>query len=32
MSDGFPEEGMEMITKPFELDNLSRRIRAMVSG
>jgi hypothetical protein len=21
-----------MITKPFELDNLSRRIRAMVSG
>jgi len=32
MSDGFLEEGMEMITKPFELDNLSRRIRAMVSG
>jgi PAS domain S-box-containing protein len=32
MSGGFLEEGMEMITKPFELDNLSRRIRAMVSG
>jgi CheY-like chemotaxis protein len=32
MSDGFLEEGMEMITKPFELDNLSRRIRAMISG
>src|SRR5712675_326313 len=31
MADGFLEEGMEMITKPFELDNLSRRIRAMVS-
>jgi PAS domain S-box-containing protein len=32
ISDGFLESGMEMITKPFELDNLSRRIRAMVSG
>ena len=32
IADGFLEEGMEMITKPFELDNLSRRIRAMVSG
>jgi hypothetical protein len=32
MADGFLEQGMEMITKPFELDNLSRRIRAMVSG
>jgi PAS domain S-box-containing protein len=32
MSDGFLEEGMEMITKPFDLDNLARRIRAMVSG
>jgi PAS domain S-box-containing protein len=31
MADGFLEQGMEMITKPFELDNLSRRIRAMVS-
>src|SRR5712664_2454150 len=30
MSGGFLEEGMEMITKPFELDNLARRIRAMV--
>jgi len=32
ISDGFLESGMEMITKPFDLDNLSRRIRAMVSG
>src|ERR1700731_600096 len=32
ISDGFLESGMEMITKPFELDNLSRRIRAMISG
>jgi PAS domain S-box-containing protein len=32
ISDGFMEPGMEMITKPFELDNLSRRIRAMISG
>ena len=32
MSDGFLEEGMEMITKPFDLDNLSQRIRAMVSS
>jgi PAS domain S-box-containing protein len=32
ISDGFLQAGMEMITKPFELDNLSRRIRAMVSG
>ena len=31
MSDGFLQPGMEMITKPFDLDNLSRRIRAMVS-
>jgi PAS domain S-box-containing protein len=28
---GFLQAGMEMITKPFDLDNLSRRIRAMVS-
>jgi CheY-like chemotaxis protein len=28
---GFLLEGMEMITKPFDLDNLSRRVRAMVS-
>jgi PAS domain S-box-containing protein len=32
ISDGFLQPGMEMITKPFELDNLARRIRAMVSG
>jgi PAS domain S-box-containing protein len=29
---GFLQPGMEMITKPFELDNLSQRIREMVSG
>jgi PAS domain S-box-containing protein len=29
---GFLQPGMEMITKPFDLDNLSRRIRDMVSG
>jgi DNA-binding response OmpR family regulator len=23
---------MEMITKPFDLDHLTRRVRAMVSG
>ena len=32
MADGFLQPGMEMITKPFDLDNLSRRVRAMVSG
>ena len=32
MAGGFLQPGMEMITKPFDLDNLSRRIRAMVSG
>ena len=32
MADGFLQPGMEMITKPFDLDNLSRRIRSMVSG
>jgi CheY-like chemotaxis protein len=31
IADGFLQPGMEMITKPFELDNLSRRIRAMIS-
>jgi PAS domain S-box-containing protein len=30
ISDGFLQPGMEMITKPFELDHLSQRIRAMV--
>jgi PAS domain S-box-containing protein len=29
---GFLQPGMEMITKPFDLDNLSQRIRSMVSG
>jgi DNA-binding response OmpR family regulator len=32
ISDGFLQSGMEMITKPFDLDHLSRRVRAMVSG
>ena len=32
ISDGFLQPGMEMITKPFDLDNLSQRIRAMVSS
>ena len=27
-----PQPGMEMITKPFDLENLSQRIRSMVSG
>jgi PAS domain S-box-containing protein len=32
IADGFLQPGMEMITKPFDLDNLSWRIRSMVSG
>jgi CheY-like chemotaxis protein len=32
MSDGFLQPGMEMITKPFDLGNLSRCVRAMVSS
>ena len=32
IADGFLQPGMEMITKPFDLENLSQRIRAMVSG
>ncbi|MDP1866649.1 MAG: PAS domain-containing protein [Bradyrhizobium sp.] len=32
IADGFLQPGMEMITKPFDLDSLSRRIRGMVSG
>jgi CheY-like chemotaxis protein len=32
MAKGFLLPGMEMITKPFDLDNLSRRIRAMVTN
>ncbi|WP_029583945.1 PAS domain-containing hybrid sensor histidine kinase/response regulator [Bradyrhizobium sp. URHD0069] len=31
IADGFLESGMEMITKPFDLDHLSQRVRAMVS-
>ena len=32
ISDGFLQPGMEMITKPFDLDHLAQRIRAMISG
>jgi PAS domain S-box-containing protein len=32
IADGFLQPGMEMVTKPFDLDNLSQRIRSMVSG
>src|ERR1700737_2923187 len=32
ISEGFLQPGMEMITKPFDLEHLSRQIRAMVSG
>src|ERR1700687_1367282 len=32
IADGFLQPGMEMITKPFALENLSQRIREMVSG
>jgi CheY-like chemotaxis protein len=32
ISQGFLQADMEMITKPFELDNLSRKIRGMMSG
>jgi PAS domain S-box-containing protein len=31
IAEGFLQPGMEMITKPFDLDNLSRRIRDMVT-
>jgi PAS domain S-box-containing protein len=31
-SEGFLQPGMEMITKPFDLDHFAQRIRAMVSG
>jgi PAS domain S-box-containing protein len=31
-SNGFLQPGMEMITKPFDLDHLSQRIRAMASA
>ena len=32
ISERFLQPGMEMITKPFELDQLASRIRAMISG
>jgi hypothetical protein len=32
LAGGFLQPGMEMIIKPFDLDNLSRRIRAMTSS
>jgi PAS domain S-box-containing protein len=32
IADGFLQPGMEMITKPFDLENLSQRIRSMISG
>jgi len=32
IADGFLQPGMEMITKPFDLGNLSRRVRSMISG
>ncbi|MGA7996356.1 MAG: ATP-binding protein, partial [Bradyrhizobium sp.] len=32
IADGFLQPGMEMITKPFDLDHLAQRIRAMISG
>jgi PAS domain S-box-containing protein len=32
MADGFLQPGMEMITKPFDLDHLAQRIRVMISA
>lgn len=32
IADGFLQPGMEMITKPFDLDHLAQRIRAIISG
>ena len=32
MADGFLQPGMEMITKPFDLDHLAQRIRALISS
>jgi PAS domain S-box-containing protein len=32
IADGFLQPGMEMITKPFDLDNLSRRIRDIIAS
>jgi PAS domain S-box-containing protein len=32
IADGFLQPGMEMITKPFDLDHLAQRIRAMISA
>jgi PAS domain S-box-containing protein len=32
IAEGFLQPGMEMITKPFDLDHLAQRIRAMISS
>ncbi|WP_245653918.1 response regulator [Novosphingobium rosa] len=32
MASGFPAPGMEMITKPFTMDTLAGRIRAMIEA
>jgi CheY-like chemotaxis protein len=32
MADGFLQPGMDMITKPFDLEHLAGRVRAMVSS
>jgi CheY-like chemotaxis protein len=32
ISEGFLQPGMELITKPFDLDHLAQRIRAMISA
>jgi PAS domain S-box-containing protein len=32
MSEGFLQPGMELVTKPFDLDHLAQRIRAMISA
>ena len=31
-AEGFLQPGMDMITKPFDLGNLSQRVRAIISG
>ena len=32
IADGFLQPGMEMITKPFDLDDLSRRVRELIAN
>jgi PAS domain S-box-containing protein len=32
ISEGFLQPGMELVTKPFDLDHLAQRIRAMISA